>query len=643
MQAKRRRLFAILLALSFSCTFSDGARARGEDAKATAGDWYWRGIRSLEQNRYQQALNDFTKSLSLMDETKYGDFMSAAKRAAQSKSIRDIDFIADQTYSIAICYNSRGTAYGTLGNIPRAMEDFDKALKAYPRFGKAVCNRGNGHLSLGKLDLALRDFDQATKFSPDLIEPFKNRAKLYRARKQANLSLKQLEIARRMPPPDESFDTSFHIFVGDLARKGLTLSPNNPYLINALGASKAKFSEQKSAIQDYRRARTIDPKLSIAYQNEVKSLFQIGNDTEAFRVLKQIGERFTKDAFLYDWIALQFIEHHKYKEAIPYSNAAIKLNPRFPCALTNRAVAYFGMGKHSQQAINDCDKAIAINPRFASAYATKAAALLDFNKYHECIEAASKAISFDSDSKDGYHNRGVAYMKLKVWDKADQDLERAIQLTPQDTFTRKYSSEVAAHRGNMELMLADSAVGKSTIDAGKAIKKEEMEQQASSYTSVIAVAPSLPDPYYDRALISIASNKPQQASKDLARFLYLTKWSGKTSSYAASLLAIVFRSMHDDKQADETLHRAETKFDQQHRLPILNYLLGKINEKTLLQSEMSRADRTRNLLFFAIDLFQKGDSKKARRFFEDIKKNGDSEVDEFILLPVYLKRVADAK
>lgn len=578
-----------------------------------------------------------------MDETKYGDFQLASRRAAQSKSIQDIDFVADQTYSIAICYNSRGTAYGTIGNISQAMLDFDKALKAYPRFGKAACNRGNGYMTLGKAELALRDFDLATQFSPDLIEPFKNRAKLYKAKKQFDLAQKQLELARKMPQPDESFDTAFHSFVGDLVRKAISISPKNPYLINALGASKTKKSEQKSAIKDFQRARSIDPNLWIAYQNEVKSLFQIGNEPEAFRVLKLTGAKFTKDANLNDWIARQFIEHHKYKEALQYSNIALKINPRFPCALTNRAVAYFGLGKHSKEAISDCDKAIAIDARYANAYATKSAALLDCNKYKECIEVATKAISFDSKSKDAYHNRGVAYMKLKLWDKADQDLERAIELTPEDTFTRKYSSEVAAHRGNMELMLADRAVGKSSKEAARAIKREEMEKEASSYSSVIAVAPTIPAPYYDRALISIASNKLEQASKDLTRFLYLTKWQGKTSALAASLLTLVFRDMGDDKRANEVLKHAESSLDRQNRVPILSFLLGKIDEQTLIKNEYSKAEKTRNLLFYAMVLVQKGNLTKARSILEELKRGGDSEIDEFILLPVYLKKASNTK
>ena len=612
------------------------ARAFDENVKPTSGDWYWRGTRSLEQRNYRRAIGDLTKSLGYIDTTKFGAFNVAAKHAAASKSSEEIDHVADQVYIVALCHNARGTAYGFIGEYENAVKDFDEALKAYPFFPKAFSNRGNAYMNMGRLDRAMSDLNTATRLAPKLPEPYKNRANIYRAKKQDSLAQKELAIADKLNPAEQDFDIAFHVFVGRLVKQALTVAPKNPYLINARGASKDQLEDQRSAIKDFQLARSLDPKLTIAYQNEARALFKLGDKEAAFKVLRQTGTAFPKDAFLQDWIAWKFIEHHNYKDAIEYSNAAIKLNPKFPCALTNRAVAYYGMRDHSKEAIEDCDRAMAINARYANAYATKSAALLDFKKYKESADVASKAILFSYRSPNAYRNRGIAHMRLEMWDKADEDIDRAIQLTPMDLQTQKFIN--AAPHGYMELMLADRVGGTSSQDAGRSVKREDMEQEASSFSSVITVTPTFPDAYYRRALLDFSSTRPRQAVKDLERYLYLSNWSGKNSGYAASLLVLVLRSMLDDKYAERRLQGAKTQFDEKETVPILSYLLGKLDEKSLLKLDLSRAEKSRNQLLLAISIFQQGDKKRAHELLENLKATGDPKIEENILLPVFLKK-----
>lgn len=56
----------------------------------------------------------------------------------------------------------------------------------------------------------------------------------------------------------------------------------------------------------------------------------------------------------------------KAREAIPHFDQAIRLNPRYTEAYTNRGIAWREMGDLSG-AITDFDKAITLNPKYARA------------------------------------------------------------------------------------------------------------------------------------------------------------------------------------------------------------------------------------------------------------------------------------
>lgn len=237
-----RHLISVFVCLTLGWTASSSSALTPDDSdESSARAWYWRGTKSLEERRYGLAIDDFSKSLRKIDVIKFGEFDSAARLAASAKSLDDIENITNLNYMVALCYNWRGTAYGCLGDCKSAIKDFDKALKAYPQFGKALSNRGNANMILEHFDKALKDFNHATMVSPELPEPYKNRATIYRKMKRPKLEKKELAALKKMPPPPLDYESSFHTYKFRFVRKALSINPRNAYLLKARDASGEKL------------------------------------------------------------------------------------------------------------------------------------------------------------------------------------------------------------------------------------------------------------------------------------------------------------------------------------------------------------------------------------------------------------------
>ena len=62
-------------------------------------------------------------------------------------------------------YNNRGIAYGRLGEVDKAFQDFNWAIESDPHWPTSYINRASVYLSRGDVAKALADFDMAIKVS----------------------------------------------------------------------------------------------------------------------------------------------------------------------------------------------------------------------------------------------------------------------------------------------------------------------------------------------------------------------------------------------------------------------------------------------------------------------------------------------
>lgn len=151
------------------------------------------------------------------------------------------------------------------------------------------------------------------------------------------------------------------------------------------------------------------------------------------------------------------------EQSIQYYNQALKLNPRYPEAFSNKGLAYEKLGQFDD-AVACYDKAIEINPKDARTYYNRGGvraqrkqwnkAVNDYNKanyyhkkfpeaylnigaiyanlgnYEEAIFEYNKAIELNPDYAKAYFHRGMTFISLRLYTEAIADLTRAIEISP---------------------------------------------------------------------------------------------------------------------------------------------------------------------------------------------------------------------
>jgi tetratricopeptide (TPR) repeat protein len=97
-------------------------------AGASAAEYHARGRKLLQEDHFQEAIEQLTEALKLNP-------------------------------SFALAYNARGYAHFRLKQYPQALADFDEAIRLTPSYLNAYVNRGAARRAAG--DKAGADADQA--------------------------------------------------------------------------------------------------------------------------------------------------------------------------------------------------------------------------------------------------------------------------------------------------------------------------------------------------------------------------------------------------------------------------------------------------------------------------------------------------
>ncbi len=195
--------------------------------------------------------------------------------------------------------------------------------------------------------------------------------------------------------------------------------------------SELEKQNYDAAIDNYKKAVSINPKLAEAYYNLGIAYGEKGDTETAIIYYKKAIAINPNDAEAYNNLGNAYREKGDTETEIIYYKKAIAINPEHAKAYYNLGNAYGEKGD-TETAIVYYKKAIDINPEYAKAYNNLGAAYQKKGDIETAIFYYKKAIAINPEYATAYSNLGVAYGKKGDIENAIVYLKRAIDIDPKD-------------------------------------------------------------------------------------------------------------------------------------------------------------------------------------------------------------------
>lgn len=426
-----------------------------------------------EAERPDDALQAFNKAVELEPENKEcyrfrGGFYEQQKD--YSDAIRDFTHAIDLGKKEAWSYAHRGESYRMLEDYENAINDFNKALEIRPRYAWVLIQRAFAYKDSGKEIEAIEDLSKAIELKPNNDWLFSKRCEIYNNLGESEKALQDIDKAIE-------FDSSefYYFYLRGLIRRNINLqseaiedfsraielSPKDSDAMCSRGEIFRQLEEYEKAIADFTNAIEIDSSAGSYFGCRGACYVETNQVELALEDLNRAIELETEYPFALAHRGKVYWLKKQYPEAIKDLNRAVELDPNFEWAYAVRGNTYFDMGDY-EKALTDTNRALEFNSshpwylgvRGASHHEliNYSAALDDFSQrlegneqddwalrqrsktfrklkmFKESAEDLSKLIEM-SDAEDwDYYERALDYIVMGESDKANSDLEQAIQL-----------------------------------------------------------------------------------------------------------------------------------------------------------------------------------------------------------------------
>lgn len=116
------------------------------------------------------------------------------------RAIRDYNEAIRLNSRAADAFNNRGNAYRARNDFERARCDYDEAIRLNPQYAHAYNNRGIIFLELGDPYRAVPDFDRAIREDPSYANAFRNRGLAWTEQRLFDLAIHDFDEAFRLDP-----------------------------------------------------------------------------------------------------------------------------------------------------------------------------------------------------------------------------------------------------------------------------------------------------------------------------------------------------------------------------------------------------------------------------------------------------------
>jgi tetratricopeptide (TPR) repeat protein len=324
------------------------------------------------------------------------------------------------------------------GRWDEAMAILETLLRATPNHLKARNLLGLALTGKGDLQKANEQYQAALRINPDFYPALKNWA-------INELSLKQYDKAER------------HFAAA------LRLAPKDPVCHAYLGALAFRRREYRRAATHFQEARPIILSITNVRLDAVETFAQTGNERLALAMLKEVhpGSLETTESFRAGNILAQ-LSH--YDEAIPFFRTVATTFPESYNAAFNLAVCYvqtkqfsaaieilnglrmkghrtaevdnllasaYEGNKQTQEAIDTLREATNLAPLEEDNYLDLAALCVDHQAYALAVEILNVGLHYLPDSDRLIFQRGAVFAMMGQMERAERDFERASTLAPE--------------------------------------------------------------------------------------------------------------------------------------------------------------------------------------------------------------------
>jgi len=541
-------------------------------------DYYNQGISAFNHKNYEQAINKFTRALSL-DPNHADAYVWRSDAYIQLSQYQQA--IEDCTQIISIdpdnipAYVRLGFARLSLEEYQQSLEDSNRAISLISLtfnqtdtnswLSQAYAQQGDAHQSLGNSNEAIENYQK----SLDIVPNDDLRAKLDALNNAKNHLFDQYFNQGITLVNQENYQQAIEQFT-----RALTLNPNHADAYVWRNYVYHCLNKYQQAIDDCNQAIRLNPNDSIAYNNR---------------------------AFAYNSLK-------NYEQAIDDCNQAIRLNPNHVNAYINRAFAQMELGEY-QQAIDDCNQAIRLNPNAPNAYINRALAYNYLKNYEQAIDDCNQAIRLNPNHADAYINRAFAQMELGEYQQAIDDCKEAIRLNP---------NHVNAHQ--------------HLTNAKNRLFEQQKVNAHQHLTNLTNAKKHLFEQYFNRGITLFNQEKYEQAIEQFTKALTLNP----NHTDANSWLSQAYVQQGDAHQALGNSNEAIENYQKSLDIVPTDDLRAKLDA---LQNQVTQSSQvSTNILtfeeFFGLDQIvenQENTAQVNKILWEDIPKNIqlDAEIDNF--------------
>jgi tetratricopeptide (TPR) repeat protein len=477
------------------------------------GAYYQLGYAYWKLHRYADARKAFERELTFEPPDPYSLYYLGRISGADGRHRDAIRYFQKVAAISAILdvHQRLGSAYLQLGDLARAIQNYERAVKLHPKRGDAHYQLARAYQRAGRQAEARRELEITRKLKGEHQEQIRDLVECDRLLNQKQYA-EALALARKLA---EVQDPDLLISVGSLIgryghhrqafeylEQSAWLAPSFEAHFN-IAVTLVALKDLPRATEALREAVRLKPESYEAHSLLGTLLSQQGSDEESIIHLRKAVEMRADNPRLLALLGLKYTEHRYYADALEVLRKAIALQPDDPELRFLLIQAHY-MNQDSEQALEEARKAASDFPAVAKSHLVLALQLHNQGRYEEARPCLEKAQAIDPNLdeahaalgdvllRQGEIEQGLAYLRtaaerrpdlvephiglgkallqLKRYDEVIRAMEHAIRLHPDQAQPHLYLSQAYRAVGR----LADAKRASETFSA---LNRKRMERR----------------------------------------------------------------------------------------------------------------------------------------------------------------------